>query len=153
MATAGLRMLEKGVQDRILEACRTVLRGSGFRFYDDWASVISGSDEGVYAWVVANYALGTLGGDPKQTTGIIELGGASAQMLRKLSKQLNGEDWMWNNLNTLLGNRIYIRINDGGTSANDRELQFSMVDGDFKKFEGKWSVKSGERLRMYGPMV
>ena len=42
MATAGLRMLEKGVQDRILEACRTVLRGSGFRFYDDWASVISG---------------------------------------------------------------------------------------------------------------
>ncbi|XP_027119134.1 uncharacterized protein [Coffea arabica] len=117
MATAGLRMLEKGVQDRILEACRTVLRGSGFRFYDDWASVISGSDEGVYAWVVANYALGTLGGDPKQTTGIIELGGASAQMLRKLSKQLNGEDWMWNNLNTLLGNRIYIRINDGGTSV------------------------------------
>lgn len=24
----------------------------------------------------------------------------------------------------------------------DRELRFSMVDGDFKKFEGKWSVKS-----------
>nr|GEY64948.1 hypothetical protein CTI12_AA318450 [Tanacetum cinerariifolium] len=39
----------------------------------------TGSDEGVYAWVVANYALGTLGGDPKDTTGIIELGGASAQ--------------------------------------------------------------------------
>ncbi|PNX58351.1 putative apyrase 6-like protein [Trifolium pratense] len=37
------------------------------------------SDEGVYAWVVANYALGTLGGDPSETTGIIELGGASAQ--------------------------------------------------------------------------
>ncbi|CDP20364.1 unnamed protein product [Coffea canephora] len=35
-------------------------------------------------------------------------------MLRKLSKQLNGEDWMWDNINTLLGNRIYIRINDGG---------------------------------------
>lgn len=39
-----------------------------------------GSDEGAYAWVVANYALGTLGGNPKQTTGIIELGGASAQV-------------------------------------------------------------------------
>ncbi|KAM1788138.1 hypothetical protein ACFX11_038463 [Malus domestica] len=38
-----------------------------------------GSDEGLYAWVVANHALGTLGGDPMQTTGIIELGGASAQ--------------------------------------------------------------------------
>jgi len=29
--------------------------------------------------------------------------------------------------------------------AWDRELHFSMVDGDFKKFEGKWSVKSGTR--------
>ena len=27
--------------------------------------------------------------------------------------------------------------------ANHRELHFSMVDGDFKKFEGKWSLKSG----------
>ena len=29
--------------------------------------------------------------------------------------------------------------------ANSRELHFSMVDGDFKKFEGKWSLKSGKR--------
>lgn len=41
---------------------------------------VLGSDEGIYAWVVANYALGTLGGDPLQTTGVIELGGASAQV-------------------------------------------------------------------------
>lgn len=34
----------------------------------------------MYAWVVANYALGTLGGDPCHTSGIIELGGASAQV-------------------------------------------------------------------------
>ena len=39
-----------------------------------------GSDEGIYAWVIANYALGSLGGDPLQTTGIVELGGASAQV-------------------------------------------------------------------------
>lgn len=25
---------------------------------------------------------------------------------------------------------------------NDHELRFFMVDGDFKKFEGKWTVKS-----------
>ncbi|KAH0917719.1 LOW QUALITY PROTEIN: hypothetical protein HID58_025379, partial [Brassica napus] len=61
---------------------------SWFRFYqtttddrgDEWASVISGSDEGIYAWVIANYALDSLGGDPLQTTGIVELGGASAQV-------------------------------------------------------------------------
>ncbi|XP_059648839.1 probable apyrase 6 [Cornus florida] len=80
MGTAGLRMLELGVQEQILESCRRVLRSSGFKFGDDWASVITGSDEGIYAWVVANYALGTLGQDPHQTTGIIELGGASAQV-------------------------------------------------------------------------
>ncbi|KAK1290991.1 putative apyrase 6 [Acorus calamus] len=80
MATAGLRLLDRRVQERVLTSCRRVLRASGFRFQDDWASVISGADEGMYAWVAANYALGTLGGDPRQTTGIIELGGASAQV-------------------------------------------------------------------------
>uniref|UniRef100_A0A5B6YVL0 Putative apyrase 6 isoform X1 n=1 Tax=Davidia involucrata TaxID=16924 RepID=A0A5B6YVL0_DAVIN len=80
MATAGLRILELGIQERILESCRRVLSLSGFKFRHDWASVITGADEGIYAWVVANYALGTLGGDPQQTTGIIELGGASAQV-------------------------------------------------------------------------
>lgn len=80
MATAGLRLLDSEVQDRILDSCRKKLRDSGFKFRDDWASVITGSDEGMYAWVVANYALGSLGGDPLRTTGIIELGGASAQV-------------------------------------------------------------------------
>uniref|UniRef100_A0A7N0TSN1 Apyrase n=1 Tax=Kalanchoe fedtschenkoi TaxID=63787 RepID=A0A7N0TSN1_KALFE len=80
MATAGMRLLDGKVQEEILESCREVLRGSGFMFKDDWASVISGSDEGKYAWVAANHALGSLGGDPLRTTGIIELGGASAQV-------------------------------------------------------------------------
>ncbi|CAI0402102.1 unnamed protein product [Linum tenue] len=79
MATAGMRLLDFDVQHRILESCRRVLRQSRFVFKDEWASVINGSDEGVYAWIVANYASGTLGADPLKTTGIIELGGASAQ--------------------------------------------------------------------------
>ncbi|KAM7497024.1 hypothetical protein LguiA_021438 [Lonicera macranthoides] len=33
-----------------------------------------------YAWVAANYALGTLGKEPQETTGIVELGGASLQV-------------------------------------------------------------------------
>ncbi|KFK33477.1 hypothetical protein AALP_AA5G018300 [Arabis alpina] len=80
MATAGMRLVELSVQEKILGVARRVLKSSGFLFRDEWASVISGSDEGVYAWVVANFALGSLGGDPLKTTGIVELGGASAQV-------------------------------------------------------------------------
>jgi len=80
MATAGLRLLEDRAREAILASCRDVLRAAGFRFEDAWAKVIPGSDEGVYAWVAANYALGRLGGDPNKTVGIIELGGASAQL-------------------------------------------------------------------------
>ncbi|KAL9226218.1 hypothetical protein vseg_002054 [Gypsophila vaccaria] len=80
MGTGGLRLVDGDVRELILENCRELLRVSGFKFRDEWASVISGADEGLYAWVVANYAYGTLGGDPQHTTGIIELGGASAQV-------------------------------------------------------------------------
>ncbi|KAK1426441.1 hypothetical protein QVD17_15113 [Tagetes erecta] len=41
--------------------------------------------------------------------------------------------------------RVVLDLQEFPNSANGRELRFSMVDGDFKKFEGKWSVKSGRR--------
>ncbi|XP_057496486.1 uncharacterized protein LOC130781335 isoform X1 [Actinidia eriantha] len=41
--------------------------------------------------------------------------------------------------------RVVLDLKEFLNSANDRELHFSMVDGDFKKFEGKWSLKSGKR--------
>lgn len=46
MATAGLRLLDLDVQSRILESCRKVLRSSGFKFQDEWASVITGICKG-----------------------------------------------------------------------------------------------------------
>ncbi|KAL1215302.1 putative apyrase 6 [Cardamine amara subsp. amara] len=91
MATAGMRLLELPVQEKILNVARRVLKSSGFLFRDEWASVISGSDEGVYAWVVANFALGSLGGDPLKTTGIIELGGASTQVTFVSSEPMPSE--------------------------------------------------------------
>nr|XP_010912051.1 uncharacterized protein LOC105038057 isoform X1 [Elaeis guineensis] len=41
--------------------------------------------------------------------------------------------------------RVVLDLQELPDSANGRELHFSMVDGDFKKFEGKWSVKAGPR--------
>ncbi|KAK1290992.1 putative apyrase 6 [Acorus calamus] len=131
MATAGLRLLDRRVQERVLTSCRRVLRASGFRFQDDWASVISGADEGMYAWVAANYALGTLGGDPRQTTGIIELGGASAQnvaheslrdLLISRGRKLSSESVQREMLSDPCTPRGYShgpsKISDAGSDAN-----------------------------------
>ncbi|XP_024984427.1 uncharacterized protein LOC112520315 isoform X2 [Cynara cardunculus var. scolymus] len=41
--------------------------------------------------------------------------------------------------------RVVLDLQEFPNSANGHELHFSMVDGDFKKFEGKWCVKSGRR--------
>ncbi|KAJ1413171.1 START-like domain superfamily [Sesbania bispinosa] len=41
--------------------------------------------------------------------------------------------------------KLGYKIEDVAYQASDRELHFSMVDGDFNKFKGKWSVKSGTR--------
>jgi len=85
LATAGLRMLDPEKQEAILESCRTFLRqDSPFRFEDEWARVLPGNSEGIYGWVAANYAAGALGplsrGNPARLLGVVELGGASAQV-------------------------------------------------------------------------
>lgn len=80
MASEGLRGVGLDASKSILESCRRVLRSSGFLFENEWASLLTGQDEGVYAWVAANYALGTLGGDRQETTGIVELAGSSVQV-------------------------------------------------------------------------
>ncbi|CAN4121820.1 unnamed protein product [Withania somnifera] len=41
--------------------------------------------------------------------------------------------------------RVVLDLQEFINSNNVRELHFSMVDGDFKKFEGKWSVRVGTR--------
>ncbi|XP_042511824.1 probable apyrase 6 [Macadamia integrifolia] len=80
MARESFEKISFDARKAILESCRRVLRSSGFLFKDEWATVVTGQEEGLYAWVAANYALGSLGDDPQETTGIIELGSASVQV-------------------------------------------------------------------------
>ncbi|KAJ4970568.1 hypothetical protein NE237_003667 [Protea cynaroides] len=80
MAREGFEKISFDAKKSILESCRRVLQTSGFLFKDEWATVVTGQEEGLYAWVAANYALGTLGDDPQATTGIIKLGSASLQV-------------------------------------------------------------------------
>ncbi|XP_030458732.2 probable apyrase 6 [Syzygium oleosum] len=78
--SGGLEGLSSGVRGRIMESCRRVLRKSGFMFRDEWARVITGEDEGNFAWVAVNYILGTLGSESEDTTGTVELGGRSLEV-------------------------------------------------------------------------
>ena len=80
MATAGLRSVDPPAASAILRSCRAALAASPFRFRDEWAEVLPGAKEGLYAWIAANYAAGTLGAAPADTLGVIELGGASMQI-------------------------------------------------------------------------
>jgi apyrase len=89
MATAGLRALPNDDAERLLAECRSVLRRSAFSrtFTDAHVQLISGHDEGLYAWLAANYAAGTLYEPPEKTVGVVELGGASAQVTFRPEKK------------------------------------------------------------------
>ncbi len=79
-ATAGLRILPPTQQSLILASVRQFLSQSGFLFKDSNARVISGEEEGAFGWVAVNYLKNTLTGEPGQTFGALDMGGASTQI-------------------------------------------------------------------------
>ncbi|KAG8706480.1 Guanosine-diphosphatase [Ceratobasidium sp. 394] len=89
-ATAGLRLLGHEVAQAILDAVRSRMQ-SRYPFpVSSRASAIEimeGRDEGVYAWLTANYLLGTLGASTSasksftDTYAVLDLGGASTQIV------------------------------------------------------------------------
>lgn len=89
-ATAGLRLLGAGTAQAILDAVRSRLQSKYPFSVSTRASAIEimdGRDEGVYAWLTANYLLGTL--SPSKSTSksltntyaVLDLGGASTQIV------------------------------------------------------------------------
>lgn len=77
-ATAGLRMAGAAKAEAILAGVRTHLAASGFRFSPSTgASILGGSDEGVYSWITVNYLMGRAGAN---TVGTLEMGGGSSQV-------------------------------------------------------------------------
>jgi apyrase len=52
-ATAGLRMLPGDTSTKILTEVKLLLHNSGFKFDDEWVSILDGADEGTYQWVTA----------------------------------------------------------------------------------------------------
>ncbi|KIK23478.1 hypothetical protein PISMIDRAFT_453782 [Pisolithus microcarpus 441] len=85
-ATAGLRFLGARESGEILEAVRAHLERR-YRFampQRDAVVIMDGKDEGVYAWITANYLLGTIRADAPAGVSpyaVLDLGGGSTQIV------------------------------------------------------------------------
>ena len=89
-ATAGLRLLPGSQSADILHAVeKRIHDGYPFKMLEeDGVTIMDGKDEGVYAWITANYLLGTIKSNtPKNTPtyAVLDLGGASTQIVFKPS--------------------------------------------------------------------
>lgn len=107
LATAGLRLVSEMDRNSILDSCRSSLASSHFAFRHNWALVIPGEMEGLYAWAGANYASGALEAQlghksfdkprsslPEPYQGVLELGGASFQVNASLISSSCSSPWM-----------------------------------------------------------
>lgn len=80
-ATAGLRKVGEEKSQKILDAVKEHLETST-PFAVTTVAIMSGEDEGVYAWVTANYLLGLIGTSEKTpTVAVFDLGGGSTQIV------------------------------------------------------------------------
>ncbi|KIM29918.1 hypothetical protein M408DRAFT_303860 [Serendipita vermifera MAFF 305830] len=101
-ATAGLRLLGATESDAILAAVKHRLQTT-YKFpvvSKDGVVIMDGKDEGVYAWITANYLLNALpSGSAAPNTGsddivpyaVLDLGGASTQIVFKPSFDADGD--------------------------------------------------------------
>jgi guanosine-diphosphatase len=85
-ATAGLRLLGASQSVEILQAVERRLRDHyPFPLLEkDGVVIMEGKDEGVYAWITANYLLNTIRADTPLNTpsyAVLDLGGASTQIV------------------------------------------------------------------------
>jgi guanosine-diphosphatase len=85
-ATAGLRLLGAAQSTEILDAVRRRL-STAYPFplaSQDPVTIMDGRDEGVFAWVTANYLMDTIRADSPRTAvpyAVLDLGGASTQIV------------------------------------------------------------------------
>ncbi|KAI8022260.1 putative apyrase 6 [Camellia lanceoleosa] len=135
MGSSELERVELVAREAIFESCRRVLWSSGFLFKNEWLAIMEGREEALYAWVAANYALGSLGGEPQDTTGIVELGGASLQdaIWESLCDLHNSKDLLTfsSSREDIASNPCIPRGYDFASNASDAKLLRSYAVGNF----------------------
>lgn len=78
-ATAGLRLLQEGQADNILNEVTAHLKKYPFRLVTNGIGIMDGVDEGVFSWITVNFMLGLLA-DNVQPEPALDLGGGSTQI-------------------------------------------------------------------------
>ncbi|XP_026482350.1 ectonucleoside triphosphate diphosphohydrolase 5-like [Ctenocephalides felis] len=76
-ATAGLRLLGEEVAQKLLQAVQRQFEKTLYKVEQNAAGLLSGTDEGIFAWFAVNYFKETL---DKRTYAALEMGGGSAQV-------------------------------------------------------------------------
>jgi len=82
-ATAGMRLLKTKDADKLTNKIREVAGKKAvvpFKFENGWARTLSGEEEGAFAWISLNYRNGLFTNGDVEEHGVVEVGGASAQM-------------------------------------------------------------------------
>jgi apyrase len=82
-ATAGMRALPESQRNNVILRVRKIFKTTPFLFQDDWASIITGQEEGAFAWVAANYLLQRINSTRQSSqyyVGALDLGGMSTQI-------------------------------------------------------------------------
>jgi Golgi nucleoside diphosphatase len=84
-ATAGMRLLPVSRQKKYYDEVQ-----NWFSQQSQWqliaAKTISGNDEALYDWLSVNYHLGSLQTDQKESVGVMDMGGASVQIVFPIQK-------------------------------------------------------------------
>ncbi|KAG4917987.1 hypothetical protein AAZX31_20G049900 [Glycine max] len=138
-ATEELEGLGAEEAEKVLECFRQALRVSGFLFMDEWARVISGEEQGISSWVAVNYALGNLGREPQETTGIVELGGASLQVT---SAKLNAD--IAQSLHTIRLSGVMYNLYTRSLPQLGQDMVWKSLEEQLKYRELKLSSKSSK---------
>eukprot|EP00055_Hartaetosiga_balthica_P017071 m.111635 g.111635 ORF g.111635 m.111635 type:complete len:573 (-) comp9241_c1_seq1:353-2071(-) len=80
-ATAGLRLLGDAASTKILKEVEDLLKSYPFLYDpDDAVEIMSGQDEGLFAWMTVNYLLESISLSSSQTCVVLDLGGGSTQI-------------------------------------------------------------------------
>lgn len=89
LATGGMRLLDDDIQQSIFNNVKKYIMDNSFPA--GVVATISGKMEGVYSWADVNYLLGKFN-TKTPTIGIVEIGGASAQVAFETNKPIGAEE-------------------------------------------------------------